>query len=209
MHTTATPHIDLYFDFSSPYSYLAVARVHRITKPLNIQVRLLPIALGAIFQKLGWQSSPFLAQPRKLDYMWLDVARQARKHQIEFRQPTQFPVGSIRAARIASAYADAHWHDTFCQRVLQAYFVHNQDIAQPEVISRILQQLNLNPDDIMAHAGSDEAKGLLRERTELADRLQLFGAPSMVVGTELFWGDDRLEDAVACCLSNHPVGLTA
>ncbi|MCQ8896484.1 2-hydroxychromene-2-carboxylate isomerase [Limnobacter humi] len=208
MQKSTPPRIDLYFDFSSPYSYLSVARVHRITQPLNITVRLLPIALGAIFQKLGWQSSPFLAQPRKLDYMWTDVARQARKYHLEFRQPTQFPVGSIQAARIANAYADASWHDSFCLQVLRAYFVHNQDIAQPEVISRILRGLDLNPEETMANASAEESKGLLRALTAQADALNVFGAPSLVVGQELFWGDDRLEDAVACCLSNTHERLT-
>ena len=125
MQADVNAHIDVYFDFSSLYSYLSVARVQRITKPLNITVRLMPIALGAIFQKLGWQSSPFLEQPRKLDYMWIDVARQARKHGLEFEKSAQFPIGSIVAARVATAYTGAQWHDAFCLRVLKAYFVDN------------------------------------------------------------------------------------
>jgi 2-hydroxychromene-2-carboxylate isomerase len=201
MQADVNSRIHVYFDFSSPYSYLSVARIHRITQPLNIRVQLLPIALGAIFQKLGWQSSPFLEQPRKLDYMWIDVARQARKHGLEFVKPAQFPIGNILAARIATACTDAQWHDAFCLRVLKAYFVDNKDISQPAVVENILRELNLNAEEIIAHSTSESVKGLLRVRTEQADQLGVFGAPTMVVGDAIFWGDDRLEDAVAHCLS--------
>lgn len=201
MQADVNAHIDVYFDFSSPYSYLSVARIQRIAKPLNITVRLMPIALGAIFQKLGWQSSPFLEQPRKLDYMWIDVARQARKHGLEFRKPDQFPIGSIVAARVATAHTGAQWHDVFCLHVLKAYFVDNKDISQPAVIEKILRDLNLDAEEIISHSTSESAKGSLRARTEQADRLGVFGAPTMVVGDAIFWGDDRLEDAVAYCLS--------
>lgn len=201
MQADVNASIDVYFDFSSPYSYLSVARIQQITKPLNITVRLMPIALGAIFQKLGWQSSPFLEQPRKLDYMWIDVARQARKHGLEFEKPDQFPIGSIVAARVATAYKEAQWHDAFCLRVLKAYFVDNKDISQPAVIEKILRELNLDAEEIITHSTSESVKGLLRVRTEQADQLGVFGAPTMVVGGAIFWGDDRLEDAVAHCLS--------
>lgn len=193
--------IDLYFDFSSPYSYLAVARIHSLVSSNDIKVQLIPVVLGAIFNRLGWQSSPFLAQPRKLAYMWQDVKRQANKYSIEFQQPTQFPIGSILSARIATAFSDAPWLHLFCLNVFKTYFVFNKDISIQETIQGILVQMGLDPQEILSLASSQETKDRLKQITEQADQLQIFGAPTLIVRDQLFWGDDRLEDAISFCLS--------
>lgn len=195
--------IDLYFDFSSPYSYLAVARIDEVVAAYEIKVRLIPVVLGAIFNRLGWQSSPFLAQPRKLAYMWLDVKRQAKKYSLEFEQPTQFPIGSILPARIATAFSDAPWLHDFCLQVFKAYFARNKDISNPETVEKILKQMDLDPQEILPRASSQETKDRLKLITEQADGLQIFGAPSFIVHDQLFWGDDRREDAIEFCLKGE------
>jgi 2-hydroxychromene-2-carboxylate isomerase len=195
--------LDLYFDFSSPYSYLAVARVDKLAAAHEIKVQLIPVVLGAIFNRLGWQSSPFLAQPRKLAYMWQDVKRQAKKYSLEFEQPTQFPIGSILPARIATAFSHAPWLHDFCVQVFKAYFARNKDISNPETIEKILKQMDLDPQEILPRASSQETKDQLKLITERADGLQIFGAPSFIVHDQLFWGDDRLEDAIDFCLKGE------
>jgi len=192
--------IDLYFDFSSPYSYLSVARVDELAAAHRIEVRLVPVVLGTIFDRLGWQSSPFLAQPRKLAYMWQDVKRQAKKYSLEFEQPTQFPIGSILPARIATAFSDAPWLHDFCIQVFKSYFARNKDISSSETIATILKKMDLDPQEILPRASSQETKDRLKLITEQADGLQIFGAPSFIVHDQLFWGDDRLEDAIEFCL---------
>lgn len=195
--------IDLYFDFSSPYSYLAVARIDKMAAAHGIKVRLVPVVLGAIFSRLGWQSSPFLAQPRKLAYMWQDVKRQANKYSLEFEQPTQFPIGSILPARIATAFSDAPWLHDFCLEVFKAYFARNKDISTTDTIERILKQMDLDPQEILPRASSQETKDRLKLITEQADSLQIFGAPTFIVHDQLFWGDDRLEDAIKFCFGGE------
>ncbi len=197
---TLNKQIDLYFDFSSPYSYLAVARVDEALAAYDIKVRLIPVVLGAIFNRLGWQSSPFLAQPRKLAYMWQDVKRQAKKYSLEFEQPTQFPIGSILPARIATAFSDAPWIHAFCVNVFKSYFALNKDISSTDTIERILKQMDLDSQEILPRASSQETKDRLKLITEQAEGLQIFGAPSFIVHGQLFWGDDRLEDAIKFCL---------
>ena len=195
--------IDLYFDFSSPYSYLAVARIDKMAAAHGIKVRLVPVVLGAIFNRLGWQSSPFLAQPRKLAYMWQDVKRQANKYSLEFEEPTQFPIGSILPARIATAFSDAPWLHDFCLEVFKAYFARNKDISTTDTIERILKQMDLDPQEILPRASSQETKDRLKLITEQADSLQIFGAPTFIVHDQLFWGDDRLEDAIKFCFGGE------
>ncbi|MEW6206034.1 MAG: 2-hydroxychromene-2-carboxylate isomerase [Pseudomonadota bacterium] len=195
--------IDLYFDFSSPYSYLAVARIDKLVAAHGVKVRLVPVVLGAIFNRLGWQSSPFLAQPRKLAYMWQDVKRQANKYALEFEQPTQFPIGSILPARIATAFSDAPWLHAFCVNVFKSYFALNKDISTTDTIERILKQMDLDTQEILPRASSQETKDRLKLITEQADHLQIFGAPTFIVHDQLFWGDDRLEDAIEFCLGGE------
>jgi len=178
--------IDLYFDFSSPYSYLSVARVDELAAAHRIEVRLVPVVLGTIFDRLGWQSSPFLAQPRKLAYMWQDVKRQAKKYSLEFEQPTQFPIGSILPARIATAFSDAPWLHDFCIQVFKSYFARNKDISSSETIATILKKMDLDPQEILPRASSQETKDRLKLITEQADGLQIFGAPSFIVHDQLF-----------------------
>lgn len=195
-----TRHIDFYFDFSSPYSYLSMARAEHLLAGLPIELRLKPIVLGAIFQRLGWESSPFLAQPRKLEYMWLDVARQAERYGIGFHQPGHFPINSLLAARVATFASDQPWLQQFCKAAFEAYLVNGEDISQPDIVAGILNRLGLDSQAVLALAGGADNKARLRQVTEQADALAVFGAPTFVVDGQLFWGDDRFEAALDACV---------
>lgn len=195
-----TRHIDFYFDFSSPYSYLSMARAEQLLAGLPIELRFKPIVLGAIFQRLGWESSPFLAQPRKLEYMWMDVARQAERYGIEFHQPGHFPVNSVLAARVATFASEQPWLQQFCKAAFEAYMINGEDIGQPDIVARILNRLELDSKAILALAAGADNKARLRQVTEQADQLGLFGAPTFVVDGQLFWGDDRFETALDSCI---------
>ncbi|WP_288108755.1 2-hydroxychromene-2-carboxylate isomerase [Limnobacter sp.] len=197
-----TQQIDLYFDFSSPYSYLSVARANHLLDGLPIRLNLKPIVLGSIFKRLGWESSPFLAQARKLDYMWLDVARQARRHGLPFHKPSHFPVNSVLAARVATCSQGEPWLADFCVAAFQAYFVRDEDLSEPNVIGRLLIELGLDSREVLDRATSAHNKSDLRLVTEQADALGVFGAPTFVVNQQLFWGDDRFEAAVDACIQD-------
>jgi 2-hydroxychromene-2-carboxylate isomerase len=194
--STARP-VALWFEFASSYSYLAVMRVEALAKAAGVPLIWRPFLLGPVFLSLGWNDSPFNIYPPKGRYMWRDMERLCARYDIPFKLPSQFPRNGLIAARVALIGQDETWIGAFSRAVLRANFGEDRDIGTPEVIADILTELGLDADTLMARADSDEIKQALREQTEQATHMGLFGAPSFLVGDELFWGNDRLEDALA------------
>jgi len=127
--------------------------------------------------------------------MWRDITRLSEKYQIPFKRPSQFPRNGLLASRIALAFESESWVPEFIRGVFSANFVEDKDIADEEVISSILNSLGLDAVSIIAQAKSQKSKDKLRAQTQLATDKGIFGAPSFVIGEEIFWGNDRLEDA--------------
>jgi 2-hydroxychromene-2-carboxylate isomerase len=154
--------------------------------------------LGPIFAAQGMNDSPFNIYPTKGRYMWRDLARRAKKQGLPpIQRPPQFPQNGLMAARIATLGVTQDWGPDFVRGVYSAQFAKGADISDPEVLATVLHQIG-QPDTLLAHARTDPAiKGRLRQTTEQAQQLGLFGAPSFTTpDNELFWGDDRLEDAL-------------
>ena len=159
-----------------------------------------PFLLGPIFADQGWDDSPFNLYPVKGRYMWRDLERLCEKHALPFRRPSTFPRNGLLAARVACCNQDRTWVGAFTRAVFEANFARDLDIGRPEVTREILDGLGLDADRIVGDATSDTGKQALRDQTESARALGIFGAPSFVVDGELFWGNDRLGDAVASAL---------
>jgi 2-hydroxychromene-2-carboxylate isomerase len=194
MHNRNHKHdIQLWFDFASTYSYLALFAV----KPLGAQVRLRPFLLGPVFSDQGWNDSPFNIYPAKGRYMWRDMERLCERAQLPLVRPSVFPRSGLLAARIALAGADDTWVPDFCRQVFSANFAEDRDIADPSVLQAILTSLNLDAPAVLARAQQPDIKQTLRSQTARAVELGIFGAPTFEVDGELFWGGDRLEQAVA------------
>ncbi|TGN13432.1 2-hydroxychromene-2-carboxylate isomerase [Leptospira ilyithenensis] len=188
--------IDFYFDFGSTYSFLSVMRISDLAKQYDRQVVYRPILLGPIFKSLGWETSPFNMYPIKGRYMWRDLERRAEKWKIKFRKPDIFPANGLQAARVAVANAKESWCVRFIQEVFRANFELNLDISKEEVLISILRQVqNSDPRSILQSSVEPSNKDKLRQETELAQKRGIFGAPSFFIQEEMFWGDDRLEDA--------------
>jgi 2-hydroxychromene-2-carboxylate isomerase len=184
--------IELWFEFASTYSYLAVARAAQ----LQVPIRYRSFLLGPVFAAQGIKDSPFNLFPVKGRYMWRDMERLCADAGLPFKQPSQFPRGSILAARLALANEQSAWVGDFARRVYHANFALDLDIGRPEVLLEILSDLKLDAQALRAHAESPEIKQALRERTERAIQLGIFGAPTLRVADELFWGSDRIDQAV-------------
>jgi 2-hydroxychromene-2-carboxylate isomerase len=128
--------------------------------------------------------------------MWRDLARTCEDLGLPFRRPEPFPQNGLLAARVAHVGFEQDWGEAFCRAVYEAEFGHGQQIGEESVIRELLVGLGFTPDPILARAHSPEIKDRLRATTEEAERLGIFGAPSFVVNGELFWGNDRLEQAL-------------
>jgi 2-hydroxychromene-2-carboxylate isomerase len=205
---TAGLALELWFEFASTYSYPAVARIADVAATAHVRVVWRPFLLGPIFQSQGWNDSPFNIYPAKGRYMWRDLERVCAKYGLPFRKPTRFPRNGLLPARVACLAADEPWGPPFVRAVYRANFAEDREIGEPEVIRDILGELGhlgQPADTVLARAEAGESKDRLRRQTDEAVRLGIFGAPTFRVGDELFWGNDRLEDAIAWC-TRPPAG---
>lgn len=192
----ARQRLDIWFDFASPYSFLAIERIEPIAAAQGVAVDYRPFLLGPIFKARGWDDSPFRLFPDKGEYMMREVARLAGKYGVRFRRPTVFPRVGVLASRVALIGLEADWGKAFCLSMFRANFVDDLDIQQPEVVRDRLRALGVDADAVLARAGSDEIKQAFRAQVDRAQSLGIFGAPMMFAGDEMFWGNDRVEDAV-------------
>jgi 2-hydroxychromene-2-carboxylate isomerase len=188
--------IEFWFDFGSNYSYLSMMRIGRLAADAGVRVVLKPFLLGPIFKAQGWETSPFVLQEAKGRYVWRDMERQCRKYGLRWRRPSAFPRNGLLAARVALQGEGAAWELAFCEQVMLANFADDRDIGDEAVIAGILTGLGLDSGPIIAAAQGDACKAGLRARTSAAQARGIFGAPTFFAGDEMFWGNDRLEDAL-------------
>lgn len=189
--------LEFWFEFASNYSYLSVMRIEAAARELGIDLIWRPFLLGPIFRAQGWNNSPFVLQKAKGDHVWKDMVRQCAKHGLPWVQPSEFPRASVLASRVALAGADRPWMGDFCRAVMTRNFAQDEDINTLESMRTVLQSLALPADQIMAEATSEANQGKLRAQTQAAMDKGVFGAPTFFVGPEMFWGNDRLDDALA------------
>ena len=188
--------VDFFYEFASSYSYIAAMRIAPVAKAAGVTVRWRPFLLGPIFKAQGWDTSPFNLYPAKGRYMVRDCERQCAALGLTFRLPEPFPQHTLLAARIALVGLEEGWGEDFSRAVYRAEFADGRNIGDPAVVGEIVQTLGHDGTATLARAQSDEIKGKLRAQTEEAQRLGIFGAPSFVAAGELFWGNDRLEQAL-------------
>jgi 2-hydroxychromene-2-carboxylate isomerase len=198
------PRIEFWYEFASSYSYLSVMRIEALADEAGVDVAWRPFLLGPVFLALGWNDSPFNIYPPKGRYMWRDLARLAEKYGLPFRVPSRFPRDGLLAARVALLGTDEGWIAAFSREVMRANFAEDREIGDAPVIAEILSRLGLPTEALLAAALGEDNKLALRRQTEQATEYGMFGAPTFRVGEELFWGNDRLEDALAWATRETP-----
>jgi len=191
-----SPEIEFWFEFASNYSYLSVMRIEDAAARHGVRIAWKPFSLGPIFRELGFATSPFLLQKEKGAHMWQDMIRQCRKYGLSWTKPSVFPRPSILPARVALLGAQEPWIGAFSRRVMELNFVHDEDINNAERLAPILTELGLPAPELLEQAQAEATKTRLREQTDEARRRGIFGAPTFFVGSEMFWGNDRLDDAL-------------
>lgn len=187
--------LQFWFEFASTYSYLSAMRIEATAERVGIDVDWQPFLLGPIFSRQGWASSPFNLYPAKGRYMWRDMDRRCAALKLPFQRPDPFPQNSLLAARVALTVRAPGQRPAFCRAVYSAQFGAGRDISDPDVLRDCLDQAGLD-NALLEQATTPNIKSVLRQQGERAQQLGLFGAPSFVVGTDLYWGDDRLDEAL-------------
>jgi 2-hydroxychromene-2-carboxylate isomerase len=186
--------LDFYFDFSSPYGYLASYRIDQLAARHERGVNWRPFLLGAVFKIAG--TGPLTSVPLKGDYSIHDFQRSARHYGVPFKMPAQFPINGLQASR---AY---YWLEAsspkqakpFARAAFAAYFVDGRDISSREVVADVGGEMGIDRGRLLAAMESPEVKNRLREVTDDAiQNRKVFGSPFIFVDGEPFWGADRLE----------------
>lgn len=187
------PTLEFFFDFTSPYSYLASTQVDAVAARAGGAVRWRPFLLGGVFKATG--NRPPIELPAKARHMLVDLDRWARRYGVPYRFPSTFPLPSILALRCALAAEAAGRLVPFSQAVFRAAFAEERDISSPEVLAALAGQVGLDGAAVVAAAPSFK-EALIRQTSEAVER-GAFGAPALFVGDQLFIGNDRLDFAEA------------
>jgi 2-hydroxychromene-2-carboxylate isomerase len=188
------PVVEFWYEFGSPYSYLAAERIEGVARVMGVGVRWRPFLLGPIFAAQGWETSPFNLYPLKGANMWRDIERTAARFHVNWNRPSSLPRNGLLAARVALLGAEEGWIANFSRSVFRTNFIEDRDIGDAEVIASVIDRLGL-PAAVIERANEPDNKDRLRAQTDEASALGIYGAPSFTVGEELFWGHDRMEQA--------------
>lgn len=187
--------LTFWFDFTSTYSYLSGMRIQEAANAADVEVRYRPFLLGVVLRERGWERGPASFEV-KVEYMWRDLERRAAKYGFPFRKPSQFPRNPVLADRVACLAAEEGWVAAFTRGCFAANMIEDRDIADATVVADIAEYCGQNGTAAVERAQQQWVKDLLKANTAAAIEAGIFGAPSFTVGDELFWGDDRLNDAL-------------
>lgn len=191
MSETKTP-LEFYFDFSSPYGYLAAERIDELAAKYGRKVKWRPVLLGVIFKATG--AAPLTTVPLKGEYSKLDFARSARFMGIPYNPPSRFPLPTQMAAR---AYYWLHDRDcamarAFAKAIYRAFFVEDRDVSDPEVVLAIAAAVGADRAAVAEAVESPEIKERLKAEVAAALEKGVFGSPFILCDGEPFMGADRL-----------------
>jgi len=191
----AAARIDFWFTMGSTYSFLSVMRLGEIEKSSGVAFRWRPFHLLVILQEMN--HVPFADKPAKSAYMWRDIERRAAMYGIPARLPAPYPVKhSVVANLVASVGMSEGWGADFVRAAYRHWFQLGQETGSEPNLSESLRDIGQDPERVLKLAAGDAAKTLLGAETDAARELGIFGSPTFTVGRELFWGDDRLDDAI-------------
>lgn len=201
------PHIEFWYEFASTYSYLSALRIEQEAVKHGVTVVWRPFLLGPIFKAQGWETSPFNLYPSKGRYMVRDIERICETRGLPpFKLPSPFPQNGLQAARLALIGENDGWCPAFSREIYMAQFCEQADISTAATLEKALKAVGQDAEPLMQRIQASEVKEQLKDRSREAQRLGIFGAPNFITEDgELFWGDDRLEQAllwVTSCSKN-------
>jgi 2-hydroxychromene-2-carboxylate isomerase len=193
--------LDFWFSYGSTYTYLSVMRIEMLAAEQEVEIVWRPFSLGTILQELGYQQGPFRANPSKLAYMWRDLERRATYRGLDYNRPPDYPIErpELLATRVGLMAAVEGWCAEYSKALYRANFVDGKTLGLKENVNGALVSIERDPETVIAAARRDEVENDLERANEEAKAFGIFGSPSFVTDGELFWGDDRLEDAINWC----------
>ena len=182
---------DFFFDFISPYSYLAHKQIRKLEKENNIKINYKPILLGGLHKLAGVTAAAFI--PSKTKYMIRDCKMIAEKHNIKFKFNTNFPINSLALMRGVFLAQNKKKLDQYVDFFFNAYWEDGLNLNNDKILNSILTSLNIDFNEFHSITSDQKIKNKLIDETNDAYNKGVFGAPSFIINNKLFWGQDRLE----------------
>jgi len=185
--------IDFYFDFISPYSYLAHKKIQIIKKEKNIIFNYRPILVGGLHNLQGITAPAFIKP--KLKHMISDCDLIAKKDKFDFIWNSKFPINSLNIMR-GYLFINNENKDLYLNIMFDAYWKDNLDISNEEILKSLLEKCKIDQDSFFEEIKDTKIKEKLKNVTQEAHNKDVFGAPTFVINNKIFWGQDRLEFAL-------------
>jgi 2-hydroxychromene-2-carboxylate isomerase len=187
--------LDFFFFYGSIYTYLSVMRIDSLARSAGVEVRWRPFNLREIL--IEQNNTGFVRNPVRMNYSWRDVERRARRHNLTFAPRPPYPVDpDLLALRVGVLAAAEGWCPAYTQATYRDWFLQHKATGVGAHVEEVLAAIAKSPAEIIARAASPEIADRLSKETDAARTLGIFGAPTFAIGTEIFWGDDRLEEAI-------------
>lgn len=187
--------IDFWFSIGSTYSYLTVMRLTEVEKASGLKFRWRPFNVRQVMVEQN--NIPFKDKPVKSAYMWRDIARRARHYGLTPKLPAPYPLpGLVLANQVAILGVEEGWVEDYTRATYRRWFEDGEPAGEEPNISASLKEFGCNPSSVLEAAQTPQAGRGLDEATDEAMKIGVFGSPTFAVGQEIFWGDDRLDDAL-------------
>ena len=182
---------DFYFDFASPYTFLAHKEIRKIEKQHSINIKYMPVLLGGLLKSAGIK--PNIDIPIKAKYMIKDCKLWAEKYNIIFKFNNYFPIMTLNLMRCVLVAEKKFSAQNFIDNVFDAIWKNDLNLNDNNVVEKLLKNLDINPRTFLLEAKDQKIKEDLKKKTEEASQKGIFGLPSFIVNNKIFWGQDRLE----------------
>ena len=188
--------IDFYFSIGSTYTYLSVTRILDVEKKNQVKFNWKPFSVRMIMKEMN--NIPFPKDKiNKVNYMWRDIERRAEGYKFFAKTPVPYPLSEFDLAnQIAILGLKMGWGVEYVILTYKKWFQEGKEPAVEPSISEVCKELGLNKDEIIIESKTKEIKDEYFSNTDAARENKIFGSPSFMVDNELFWGDDRMEDAI-------------
>lgn len=196
------PTLDFFYFIGSTYTHLAVHRAEEAAARAGVELRWRPFSVRTLMREQN--NIPFAGKPVKAAYMWRDIERRAGRLGVPFTTRPPYPIDAQEIAnRVATLAAAEGWCPAFTRAAYARWFLHGEDPGTPEALRRILAALGRDANAVLAAADGDAIRARYAAETDRARALGIFGSPTFACADgEIFWGDDRLEDALDWCLAH-------
>ena len=185
---------DFYFDFISPYSFLAHQQIKKVEKKFTVKINYRPILLGGLHNLHGIKAPAFI--PSKAKFMIRDCKLIAEKNKIKFKFNSYFPINTVNLMRGVFIAEEDNFKSYYIDQIFEAVWRDGLNMNDQNIIERVLKNLNVNPKTFFLRLTTQNNKDLLKNKTSEAYQRGIFGAPTFFINNKIFWGQDRLEFAV-------------